>query len=191
MIINYITKPYAVLSHGLKYITLFAWDFEGLGILSSHWTKRSHFMNIWGSERRETWPYAVLSHGLNYITLFAWDFEGLGILSSHLTKGLISWISGTQRDEITWPYAVLSHGLKYITLFAWYFEGLGILSSHWTKRSYFMNIWDSERRDTWRLENPNNGKLHDLYASHNIIRERKWSNNLMARDACGREEKRM
>ena len=86
MIINYITKPYAVLSHGLKYITLFAWDFEGLGILSSHWTKRSHFMNIWGSERRETWPYAVLSHGLNYITLFAWYFEGLGILSSHLTK---------------------------------------------------------------------------------------------------------
>jgi len=53
-----------------------------------------------------------------------------------------------------------------------------------------MDIWGSERRDTWRLEDFNNGKLHDLYASRNIIRVRKSSNNLMARDACGGEERR-
>jgi len=53
-----------------------------------------------------------------------------------------------------------------------------------------MAIWGSERRDTWRVEESNNGKLHDLYASQNIIHVRKSSNNLMARDACGGQERR-
>jgi hypothetical protein len=51
-----------------------------------------------------------------------------------------------------------------------------------------MDIWGSEGTDAWRLEDSNNWMVHDLYSSQNIIRVQK-SRSLMARDACGGEER--